>query len=179
MRYAQIREMDISNGPGVGISLFVQGCHFHCKGCFNQETWDFNGGKEWTPSIECKFLKLADKPYIKRISILGGEPLDDENVNEILALVKKIREVYPDKQIWVFTGYMLEDIVRGYRANTDNMWLRKLAVINSIDVLKDGQFELDKQDINHKQVLWAGSSNQRLIDVKTTFSSGQLTLYKS
>ena len=83
MRYAQIRSMDISNGEGIGVSLFVQGCHFHCKNCFNSETWDFAGGKAWTDSTEEKFLQLINRPYIKRVSILGGEPLADENVETI------------------------------------------------------------------------------------------------
>lgn len=106
MRYAQIRKMDISNGEGIGISLFVQGCHFHCKNCFNQETWDFKGGKEWTPAVEEGFIKLAGKPYIKRISILGGEPLADENVKAVYDLIVHLREIYGDsKEIWLYTGY--------------------------------------------------------------------------
>ena len=88
MRYSQIREMDISNGEGIGVSLFVQGCHFHCKGCFNQETWDFNGGKQWTKETKNKFVELAGKPYVKRISILGGEPLADENITEVYFLLQ-------------------------------------------------------------------------------------------
>ena len=108
MRYSQIREMDISNGSGVGISLFVQGCHFHCKGCFNQETWDFNGGNEWTPEIEKKFLELANRPYIKRISILGGEPLANENVSTVMELIQKLKRQYPEKEsvalYWIYVG---------------------------------------------------------------------------
>ena len=105
MRYSLIREMDVSNGWGVGISLFVQGCHFHCKGCFNQDTWDFNGGKEWTPEIEKKFIELANKEYIKRISFLGGEPLAKENVETVLWLIKTLKSNYPDKKIWLYTGH--------------------------------------------------------------------------
>lgn len=105
MRYAQIRSMDISNGEGIGVSLFVQGCHFHCKNCFNSETWDFTGGKPWTDSIEEKFLQLIDRPYIKRISILGGEPLADENVETIYTLINKIKTMYPTKKVWLYTGY--------------------------------------------------------------------------
>lgn len=98
MRYAQIRSMDISNGEGVGVSLFVQGCPFHCKNCFNSETWDFNGGKEWTEETKNKFMELIDRPYIKRISILGGEPLAEQNLDGVLSLIKEIREKYPISQ---------------------------------------------------------------------------------
>ena len=135
MRYAQIREMDISNGEGVGVALFVQGCHFHCHNCFNTETWDFNGGKEWTPDVKEKFLELIDRPYIKRVSILGGEPLADENLDDVLDLVTEINKRYnfqkvdstnpckmgvsedenadeirlslPNKSIWLYSGYEL------------------------------------------------------------------------
>ena len=99
MNYASIREMDISNGEGVGVALFVQGCHLHCYNCFNSETWDFNGGKEWNEDIKKKFLKLIDKPYINRISILGGEPLADENLEAVLDLVVTIRKLYRKENI--------------------------------------------------------------------------------
>lgn len=102
MRYAQIRSMDISNGEGVGVSLFVQGCPFHCKNCFNSETWDFNGGKEWTEKTKNKFMELIDRPYIKRVSFLGGECLADQNLDEVLKLVKQIRISFPKKTIWLW-----------------------------------------------------------------------------
>lgn len=107
IRYAQIRSLDLSNGEGIGVALFVQGCNFHCKNCFNPETWDFNGGKEWTQEVKNKFLELANRPYIKRISILGGEPLADENIDDVLDLVNKIRHSLPKKTIWLYTGYTL------------------------------------------------------------------------
>ena len=140
MRYASIRELDISNGEGVGVALFVQGCPFnpHCYNCFNPDTWDFNGGKEWTPDIKEKFLELIDRPYIKRVSILGGEPLADENLNGVLDLVTEINKRYnmpqdivcnnnsdhnilngntdeirlslPNKSIWIYSGYIWQDI---------------------------------------------------------------------
>lgn len=140
MRYAQIRSMDISNGEGVGVSLFVQGCDRHCFNCFNSETWDFNGGKEWTEETKNKFMELIDRPYIKRISILGGEPLAEQNLDDVLSLVKEIREKYsisqnpnsenigksrvledenskeirisfPAKTIWLYTGFCWNDIM--------------------------------------------------------------------
>ena len=139
IRYASIRNMDISNGEGVGVALFVQGCRFHCYNCFNTETWDFNGGKEWTPEVKEKFLELIDRPYIKRVSILGGEPLADENLDGVLDLVteinkrynfqkvdsanpckmgvsevenaNEIRLLFPNKTIWIYSGYTWESMV--------------------------------------------------------------------
>lgn len=100
MRYASIRNLDISNGANIGVALFVQGCdrNPHCKNCFNSETWDFNGGKEWTEKTKNKFMELIDRPYIKRISILGGEPLAEQNLDDVLSLIKEIREKYPISQ---------------------------------------------------------------------------------
>lgn len=128
-----MRSMDISNGEGVGVALFVQGCHFHCPNCFNSETWSFNDGKEWTVEVKSKFLELVDRPYIKRVSILGGEPLAEENIDDVLDLVTEINKRYntpqdrvcvkdknnniltdfsdkirlssPQKSIWLYTGY--------------------------------------------------------------------------
>ena len=105
MRYAKIEEYEVSNGHLGGQSLYVQGCRFRCPHCFNPETWDFNGGKEWTPEIEDKFIELASRPYIKRISLLGGECLADENLDGVLNLVNKIRLSFPNKSIWIYSGY--------------------------------------------------------------------------
>lgn len=166
MRYSLIREMDVSNGWGVGISLFVQGCHFHCKGCFNQDTWDFNGGKEWTPEIEKKFFELANKEYIKRISFLGGEPLAKENVETVLWLIETLKSNYPDKKIWLYTGHTWEQIMN----SQEKVDLIRQSVLNLVDVVVDGQFQLSNQDINNKTILWAGSTNQRVIDAKKSIS---------
>ena len=150
MRYAQIRDLDISNGEGVGVSLFLQGCHFHCKNCFNPETWDPTGGKEWTLEIEKKFLDLIKRPYIKRVSILGGEPLDQPD--EVANLMKKIRELKPEIKIWLYSGYKFEDI-----------FLEDFECLKYVDVLVDGQFESDKKDLS---LAFRGSSNQRIIQLK-------------
>ena len=177
MRYALIRRMDISNGDGVGISLFVQGCHFHCKGCFNQETWDFEGGKAWTPEIEETFLSLAGEEYVSRISFLGGEPLAPENVSTVLHLALQLKKRWPEKKIWVFTGYTFESILKTpdplapKRQDID-----RVALLGLIDVLADGSFVLEQQDVNHKTVKWVGSTNQRVIDVPKTLETGRLTL---
>ena len=173
MRYSLIRKMDISTGQGVGISLFVQGCHFHCQGCFNQETWDFNGGYEWTQEIEDKFVELANKPYIQRISFLGGEPLAGENVETVFHIIQRLKSAYPEKKIWIFTGYTWENIL--YQSSQHS--LKRLMTVALSDVVADGQFQIDKQDINNKKVLWVGSLNQRVINVKKSFESGNIVLY--
>lgn len=173
MRYAQIRELDISNGEGVGISLFVQGCHFHCRNCFNPETWDFNRGKEWTAEIRDRFIKLADKDYIKRITILGGEPLCDENVNEVALLIRMLKYNYPDKSIWVYTGYKYEDIKRTISNMID---ANRLNILIQTDVLVDGQYMDELKDYRYS---WAGSTNQRVIDVQQSLKENKVVLYKS
>lgn len=173
MRYSLIREMDISNGSGIGISLFVQGCHFHCKGCFNQNTWDFNGGKEWTPEIEKKFIELANKEYIKRISFLGGEPLAEENVETILYLIKTLKLKHPNKKIWLYTGYTWEHIMN----SQSKIDLIRQSVLGLVDIVIDGQFQLSNQNINNKTTLWVGSTNQRVIDAKKSINLKTIYLW--
>lgn len=141
--------MDISNWNGIGISLFVQGCHFHCKDCFNEDTWPFTGGKEWTVETKNTFLSLADKPYIKRISILGGEPLNDENLADVVDLMKSAKKMYPDKIITIHTGYTYEELV-----DRDVKDVFKYA-----DVLVTGRFVAALKDITLR---FRGSSNQRI-----------------
>ncbi|MCI7633916.1 MAG: anaerobic ribonucleoside-triphosphate reductase activating protein [Mollicutes bacterium] len=164
MKYAKIRKMDISNGEGVRVSLFVQGCSFHCKNCFNQETWDFNGGKEFTTAEIQKIIELADKDYIAGLSILGGEPLHNNNVDEVFHIVATFKEKFPNKDIWLWTGFKFEDAIKDSK--------RKLILCN-IDVLIDGQFEEDKKDITLK---WRGSSNQRVIDCKKSLAENKVIL---
>lgn len=166
MRYAKIREMDISNGEGIGVSLFVQGCHFHCKGCFNQETWDFSGGKEWTKDIEDKFVELAGKPYIERISILGGEPLAPENLETVFSLIERLKSTYPEKKIWLYTGYTLEEFFSDKELARFSLYWRhhyRQTLTHLVDVIVDGRFEIDKQDLFNEKILWAGSTNQRVL----------------
>lgn len=165
MRYALIRKMDISNGPGVGVSLFVQGCHLHCKGCFNSTAWDFNGGKEWNDDVKQKFLELASKPYIKRISILGGEPLSPENSYDLYELITEIKDKLPDKVIWLYTGYLFE-----YAIN--NQSNRK--ILELCDVVVDDRYVEELKDIG---LPWCGSSNQRVIDVQETLKQNKIVLY--
>lgn len=170
MRYAKIREMDISNGNEIGVSLFVQGCHFHCKGCFNPETWDFTGGKEWNRKVEDNFISLLAKPYIKRVSILGGEPLADENAETVLGIIQRIRRVYPDKKIWLYTGYDWDEVTQSSYSGEN---LFRVAILYSVDFVVDGKFEIDKQDLFNQKNAWAGSTNQRIIEVSSKLYSSK------
>ena len=181
MRFASMRNLDISNGEGVGVSLFVQGCDRHCFNCFNSETWDFNGGKEWTEETKNKFIKLIDRPYINRISVLGGEPLAEQNLDEVLSLIKEFRISFPEKTIWLYTGYdfdLLNSKYNEYKytpfaANADE-WLTRWEIISNVDVLIDGEYIDEQRDITLK---WRGSSNQRVIDVKQSLTQNKIVLY--
>lgn len=146
MRYASIRDVDISNGRGIGVALFVQGCHFHCKNCFNPTTWSFQEGKLWTNEIENRFFYLVSRPYIERVSFLGGEPLVDENYDTIVKLAKSI----DNKKKWCYTGYTLEEL----KANG------KEEILKHIDVLVDGRYVDELRDLNLE---FRGSSNQRIL----------------
>jgi anaerobic ribonucleoside-triphosphate reductase activating protein len=156
MNFASIRNFDVSNGIGIGIALYVQGCHFHCKNCFNQITWDFNGGKEWTSNIEDKFIELANNKYVDRVSILGGEPLTPENYDTVLSLCKKL-----SKKIWVYTGYTYETLC-------------DREILNYIDILVDGKYVDELRDLN---LAFRGSSNQRIIDVKASLDNNKVVLF--
>lgn len=163
MRYAEILPFEVCNGDGIGCSLFTQGCYFQCKGCFNKDAWDFNGGKEWTDEIENKFFELINKPYIKRISILGGEPLANLNVRKIYLLTKKIKSLFPDKKIWLYSGYTFDEImnqdfetfVNGSQADD----YRKFILEENIDVFVDGRYIDELRNIT---LAYRGSSNQNI-----------------
>ena len=179
MRYAQIRSLDISDGEGCGVALFVQGCDRHCYNCFNSETWNFNGGKAWTEEAKNKFLKLIDKTYIKRVSILGGEPLAEQNLDGVLDLIEEIRISFPEKSIWLYSGYTWNQIM--YPVVTDDLnpirdkiiQTRK-DIIKNVDVLVDGEYIDEKRDVTLK---WRGSSNQRVIDIKQSIAQNKVVLY--
>lgn len=178
MRYAQIRSMDISNGEGVGVSLFVQGCDRHCFNCFNSETWDFNGGKEWTEEAKNKFMELIDRPYIRRISVLGGEPLAEQSLDEVLSLIKEIRISFPKKSIWLYTGYELSEIIKQEQyekvSGIPSVWSKRWKIISNIDVLVDGEYIDEQKDLTLK---WRGSKNQNCIDVKQSLAQNKVVLY--
>lgn len=180
MRYAQIRSMDISNGEGVGVSLFVQGCPFHCFNCFNSETWDFNGGKEWTEEIKDKFMKIIDRPYIKRVSFLGGECLAEQNLDGILDLIKEIRNSFPEKTIWLYTGFTWENIMYRrmphppkYTQADFLQWNKRKEIISLCNVVVDGEYIDEQRNLSKK---WAGSDNQRVISVQESLAQNKVVL---
>lgn len=165
MNYNKIRKLDISNGPGVRVSLFVQGCTFNCKGCFNPDTHDFNGGKEFTTEEVNTIIKLSSKPQIKGLSILGGEPLHPKNAESVIMLAEYFKSIYPEKTIWLWSGFKYEDLLKSPASK----------IFDYIDVLVDGQFEEDKKDLRLK---YCGSSNQRVIDVRQSLEQNLTVLYK-
>ena len=186
IHYASIRNLDISNGEGVGVALFVQGCPFnpHCKTCFNPDTWDFNGGKEWTQDTEDKIIELANKPYIKRLSILGGEPLADENLDGVLHLVNRFRLSFPNKTIWLYSGYKWkecqpfseEGLLKGsnFAPKLQKILQKRYEIISKCDVMVDGRY-VDSQRNPSKK--WAGSDNQRVIDIRKSLEQNKIILY--
>ena len=162
MRYNKIRKMDIANGPGVRVSIFFQGCTFHCKECFNPETWDFARGEEFTDEIIEKIIDLAKGDHITGLSLLGGEPMHPKNIEVSTRLAKRFKEVYPEKTIWSWTGFLFDE------------HLKNKEILNYLDVLVDGQFVDEKKDPKLK---WRGSSNQRVIDVQKSLKKGEIVLY--
>jgi len=162
MHYHKIRKMDIANGPGIRVSVFMQGCTFDCKNCFNKETHDFNGGKEFTDEVIDKIISLSKEDYIVGLSILGGEPLHPKNIDGTTKLAKKYKEKYPNKSIWVWTGFTYED------------YLTDKEILNYIDVLIDGKYQDELHDFRLK---WRGSANQRVIDIKKTNKNKKIVLF--
>lgn len=177
MRFASMRNLDISNGEGVGVSLFVQGCDRHCFNCFNPDTWDFNGGKEWTEETKNKFIKLIDRPYINRISVLGGEPLAEQNLDEVLSLIKEIRNSFPEKTIWLYTGYSYSEIFRGQSSCLSQEWVnnfKRREIIKLCNVVIDGKYIDEQKDLT---LAWRGSKNQHVIDVRQSLAQNKMVLY--
>lgn len=171
MHYCNIKNCDISNGIGVRVSLFVSGCRNHCKNCFQPETWDFNYGDEFTAETEEKILKMLVPSYIHGLTVLGGEPMEPENQKELLPFLKKVKADYPDKTIWLFTGFTFEELCdSSCRAKTEFTD----EILSTLDVLVDGRFVEEKKNISLR---FRGSENQRLIDVPATLGSGTVTLW--
>lgn len=160
MRYNLIRKMDIADGPGVRVSIFMQGCAFHCKNCFNSETWDFNGGKEFTDETIKKVLELCSEDYIKGLSILGGEPMHPNNIDGTTKLAKAFKEKYPNKTLWVWSGFLFEQ-------------LKNQEVLKYVDVLVDGQYV---DELHDPRLKWKGSSNQRVIDVQKSLKQNKIVI---
>lgn len=173
MRYASIDKIECRNGLGWGVTLYTQGCHFHCKNCFNPETWGFNDGKEYSEETEETILNLLKPDYITRLSILGGEPLEYINRYDIANLVVDARIEKPDIMIWLYTGYTYEDLlfIRDTCRDRDADLLG--IILNEVDVLVDGQFQEDKKDLTYP---FAGSTNQRVIDMRKTREQNKIVL---
>ena len=162
MRYNKIRKMDIANGPGVRVSIFFQGCAFHCKNCFNKETWDFKGGEEFTDEVIEKIIKLCEPEHITGLSMLGGEPMHPNNIEGTTKLAKRFKEVYPNKSLWSWSGFLFDRD------------LKDKEVINYLDVLVDGQFV---DELRNPKLKWRGSSNQRVIDVRASEKGSETILF--
>ena len=161
MRYNKIRKMDISNGPGIRVSIFMQGCTFNCKNCFNPETHDFNGGKEFTDETIEKVIDLANKDEIVGLSILGGEPLHPKNIEGSTKLAKRFKEAYPNKTIWVWSGFLYDENLHDFE------------ILKYIDVLIDGVY---KDELHDFRLKYRGSSNQRVINVPKSLKSNKIIL---
>ena len=164
MRYNVIRKMDISNGPGVRVSVFMQGCNFHCKKCFNPETWDFEGGKEFSKNTIDEVLNLCGQNHIKGLSILGGEPMHPRNIEATTELAKAFKEKYPNKNLWVWSGFKFDED------------LKDKEVLNYVDVLVDGNY-ID--ELHNPNLKWRGSENQRVIDVQKSLQKNEVVLFET
>lgn len=165
MNYSKIRKFDVSNGPGIRTTLFVSGCTNNCDGCFNKDLQDFNYGEKWTKETEEEFIGYVKNPNIKGVNILGGEPMDQTQDKDLINLLKRIKEE-TKKSIWLWSGYLYEDIIKNEE---------RLSILSFVDVLIDGRFEIDKRNISLK---YRGSSNQRIIDVLKSFEKNEVVEYK-
>lgn len=170
MYYGALKKTDIANGPGVRVSLFVSGCTHHCKECFNPETWDFTYGEEYTDKVTAEILEALEPEYIQGITVLGGEPFEPSNQRELLPLYHAVKNKYPEKSIWVYSGYTLEaELLGESRARIDITD----EILSLIDVLVDGEFVLEKKNISLK---FRGSENQRIIDLPASLATGKAVL---
>lgn len=172
MYYSEIKKRDIANGEGVRVSLFVSGCTHHCKGCFNEETWDFSYGQPFTLETEEILLSALEPFYVSGLTLLGGEPLEHVNQKALLPFLKKVRAVYPKKTVWCYTGYVFEEDILGKMCKK---WEETPELLRYIDVLVDGPFVEEKKNI---QLLFRGSENQRLIDLQKSLSSGEVVWWE-
>lgn len=171
MNYADIKRCDVANGPGIRVSLFVSGCTHHCKECFNPETWDFNYGSPFTENEIEQIIEYMSPDYIKGITILGGEPFEHPNQQGLLPLLRRIRKVYPEKNIWCFSGYDFEKDILGRMVKE---WEETEELLSYIDVLVDGEFMVDKKDLT---LVFKGSSNQRTILVQESLKNNEIVLW--
>lgn len=168
MNYADIRPIDVANGPGVRVSIFVSGCTHHCKDCFNPETWDFHYGSPFGEGEITAILGHLAPAHIKGLSVLGGEPFEPENQSAVLELIRRVRETYPHKDVWCYSGYLFENL----RDGKVGQYSRQL--LEQLDVLVDGPFVTEKKSLSLR---FRGSENQRLIDVPASLAAGEVILW--
>lgn len=172
MYYSEVKKCDIANGPGVRVTIFVSGCTHHCKGCFNEMTWDFRYGREFTEDDIDKIMKLLEPSYIAGLTLLGGEPMEYPNQQGLLPLLRKVKGAYPDKTVWCYTGYLYEkDILENFCGK----WEETNEMLSYLDVIVDGEFVEEQKDISLR---FRGSSNQRIIDVKKSREMGKIVLWE-
>lgn len=172
MNYATIKNCDIANGPGVRVSLFVSGCTHHCKGCFNEVAWDFDYGQPFTRKVEDEILNMLRPDYIKGLTLLGGEPFEPQNQPTLVAFLRRVRQTYPQKSVWAFSGYLFDrDILPGRLG--DPAVTREF--LQYLDVLVDGPFIEAKKNLSLR---FRGSSNQRIIHVPSSLEKGEIILWE-
>ncbi len=168
MNFADIKQVDVANGPGIRVSLFVSGCTHRCEGCFNEEAWDFNYGAPFGPEQVDRILTLMDKSYIRGFSLLGGEPFHPANQQTVLELIRTIRERFPAKDVWCYSGYLFEDLAAGKVGSHSRELLEQL------DVLVDGPFVMEQKDLS---IRFRGSRNQRIIRVPESLNENEIVLW--
>lgn len=174
MNWAEIKKNDIANGEGVRTSLFVSGCRHHCKNCFNKITWDFNYGKPYIHQTQQEILDSIDCYWINGLSLLGGEPFEPENQQEIIGLLKEFHQRFPEKNVWCYSGFTIEEITGKSSPKSRAFTEHSIEMLKLIDILVDGPFIEEKKNIMLK---FRGSENQRVIDIKKTFENGEIVLY--
>ena len=172
MNYAKIKKHDIANGTGVRVSLYVSGCTHHCRNCFNPETWDFSCGEPFTEAVEEEILEALQPSYIRGLTLLGGEPFEPQNRPALIVLAEKVRRKLPEKTIWCYTGYVYE---KGLLAGRVGEEASVRALLELLDVLVDGEFEVEKKELD---LHWKGSANQMVINVPETLGKGEIVLHE-
>ena len=170
MNYATIKYNDISNGPGIRTSLFVSGCTHRCKGCFNSIAWDFNYGEPFDKRVEDEIIESLRQPHIKGLTLLGGEPFEPQNQGALLELTNRVRRELPNKSIWCFSGYTIEQMLTGELSKCETT----RPLLENIDVLVDGKFV---EELKSLMLKFKGSSNQRTIMVKETLEKNEIVLW--
>lgn len=171
MNYAGLKKTDVANGTGIRVTLFVSGCTHACKNCFNEEAWDFNYGEKYTKKIEDEVISALDKPYIKGLTLLGGEPMHPNNQEEVAKLVERVKKEFPEKDIWLFTGF---DFNKDILNKMYKFIPTTKKIIDNIDVLVDGKFV---DELKNVKQYFRGSENQRIIDVQKSLENMEVTLY--